>query len=265
MNNLLDNIWNQAQQEVLDAPEITINEGQALQLKLLRRYLDQGETLAGYKIGLTSGNVRNDFGAGIRPFGYILQSHVFQSGDQVPLKEIGNTGLENELVFRVGKSFSGSGVSASDAQELIEAVAPAFEINQTRFIGSPSKPVSNGLRLADNLAQWGIVTGKFISIEQAFGQDSSDPYDKSFDKRFDKISVSMTCDGEEIQRVNAKDHIYNHFDSIAAHVNRLHQYGRGLKAGELIITGSFTKQEINSPGLYRGDFGEIGQVDLHLV
>lgn len=262
MNNLLENIWNQAQQEVLDAPEITIDEGQALQLKLLERCLEQGETLAGYKIGLTSGNVRNEFGAGIRPFGYILQSRVFKSGDQVQLKEIGKTGLENELVFRVGTSFSGSGVSASDAQGLIEAVAPAFEINQTRFSGSSSKPVSNGVRLADNLAQWGIVTGKFISIEQAFGQDSSD---QSFDKRFDKLSVSMTCDGEEVQKVNAKDHIYNHFDSIAAHVNRLHQFGRGLKAGELIITGSFTKQDINSPGLYRGDFGEIGQVDLQLV
>ena len=158
-------------------------------------------------------------------------------------------GIENELVFRVGESISATGITREAAREAIEAVAPAFEINQRRLLSIPGGQASNGIRVADNLSQWGIVTGGFVDLDQDF----------------DNLVVSLSCDGESVQEVSANGHIDDHFTSIAALINRLHDYGRGLSRGDLIITGSFTKQPIDSPGRWCGNFGEIGQVELQVA
>ena len=251
MNDLEEMIWRSLHSGELDiAPtEISVDEGQRLQLRVLERWIEQGETLAGYKIGLTSGEARNAFGAGIRPFGFILRSRVLRSGDSVQRNKIGRMGIENELVFRVGESISATSITGEAARKVIEAVAPAFEINQRRLLLIPGGESSNGLRVADNLSQWGIVTGNFLDLDQDF----------------DNLVVSLSCDGESVQEVRAKGHIDDHFDSIAALINRLHSYGRGLSRGDLIITGSFTKQPIDSAGRWCGNFGEIGRVELQVV
>lgn len=254
MNDLEEMIWRSMHSGQLDVssdiklPEISVDEGQALQLRVLERWIKQGETLAGYKIGLTSGEARDAFGAGIRPFGFILKSRVLASGDCVQRNEIGSMGIENELVFQVGESISGTGLTADAAREAIKAVAPAFEINQRRLPSIPGRQSSNGIRVADNLSQWGIVTAEFVDLDQDF----------------DNLIVSLSREGEPIQAVSARDHIDDHFTSIAALINGLHKYGRGLAEGDLIITGSFTKQSIDKPGRWRGHFGEIGQVELEI-
>ncbi len=250
MNDLEEMIWRSVHSGELDVvpPEISVDEGQALQLRVLDRWIKQGETLAGYKIGLTSGEARDAFGAGIRPFGFILQSRVLASGDRIQRNQIGRMGIENELVFRVGESISGTGVTADRARKAIEAVAPASEINQRRLLSIPGGKMSNGIRVADNLSQWGIVTGDFV-----------DP-----DQDFDSLVVLLSRDDELIQEVSATGHIDDHFTSIAALINGLHDYERGLSTGDLIITGSFTKHAIDSPGYWCGNFGEIGQVALEV-
>ena len=42
--------------------ELSADEGQALQLQLLERWLNEGETLGGWKIGMTSGNHATPWG-----------------------------------------------------------------------------------------------------------------------------------------------------------------------------------------------------------
>ena len=250
LNDLEEMIWRSVHSGELDIapPEISVDGGQALQLRVLDRWIKQGESLAGFKIGLTSGEARDAFGAGIRPFGFILQSRVLASGDRVQRSQIGRMGIENELVFRVGESISGTGITADTAREAIEAVAPAFEINQRRLLSIPGGHVSNGIRVADNLSQWGIVTGDFVDLDQDF----------------ENLVVSLSHNDELVQEVSAKGHIDDHFTSIAALINGLHDYERGLSTGDLIITGSFTKQPIDSPGRWCGNFGEIGQVALEV-
>ena len=49
-----------------NAAEISLQQGQRYQLELLQRWLDQGEALGGWKIGMTSGANRNSMGDGVR-------------------------------------------------------------------------------------------------------------------------------------------------------------------------------------------------------
>lgn len=243
--NLINALWQSAQQGALDLdplPELDVDEGQSLQLRILENWLKSGEALEGYKVGLTSGEARDAFGAGIRPFGYILKSRVLESGDRVSLQSIGRMGLENELVFRLGAPLRGDDVTAAQARSAVESVAAGFEINQTRIQGRASP----GVHVADNLSQWGIVTGEFRSPEIAF----------------DDLVVTLALDGGIVQTVAGAGHIDDHFESIAGLANTLFRFKRHLRPGTLVITGSFTRYGVERAGTYVGDFGDAGKVSI---
>jgi len=244
---LFNALWQGAHQGVLDLdplPEVDVEEGQSLQLRILENWLKSGEALEGYKVGLTSGQARDAFGAGIRPFGYILKSRVFQSGDSVSLQSIGRMGLENELVFRLGAPLRGDDVTAAQARGAVESVAAGFEINQTRIRGRASP----GVHVADNLSQWGVVTGEFRSPDIAF----------------DDLTVTLALDGAVIQTVAAAGHIDDHFESIATLANRLFRFKRHLRPGTLVITGAFTRHPVERVGTWEGDFGDAGKVSIRV-
>ena len=244
VTDLLDKLWQGMQAGAITAalPETRVDDGQTLQLALLQKWLDTGETLGGYKIGLTSGAARNMFGEGIRPFGFILSSRIHQSGDTLDRSSVGALGLENELVFRVAEDIASDSADSQLARSVVDGVAPGFEINQIRL----KTGASQGIRIAENLTQWGIVAGHFIGPDQ----------------NFDDLTVSLTKGGETVQKTAASGHIDNHFESIAALINRLHQFGLGLKKGQLLITGSYTRQTVNAPGKWVGDFEGIGKVEV---
>lgn len=63
--------------------QLLADEGQTLQLQLRERWLNEGETLGGWKIGMTSGESRDAPGAGICPFGFVLASRLLQSGADI--------------------------------------------------------------------------------------------------------------------------------------------------------------------------------------
>jgi len=128
---------------------------------------------------------------------------------------------------------------------VIGGVAPAFEINETRLAGKVDPPA----RVADNLSQWGIVVGKLTK-----------PVPLDFD--FDSLEVVLRRDGVEVERVAARGHIDDHFESIATLTRTLAKFNRGLKAGERIITGSFTRQRVDGPSRWEGDFGPLGTVAI---
>ena len=80
---------------------ISIEEGERIQLAVLERWRTHGHELGGWKVGLTSGQSRDSFGAGIRPFGNVLKHRIFTSGAHIPAANVPNLGLETEsLPFR---------------------------------------------------------------------------------------------------------------------------------------------------------------------
>ena len=218
-------------------------EGLSRQLEVLDEKMASGDSVGGWKVGLTSGRARNSMGEDFRPFGYILLSRIFESGVVVDLESIGRTGVENELCFVVGETLTGQ-VSREEVVGAFASGSPAFEINQRRL--ESSAPA--GDRLADALSQWGIVMGTSRSIENV---------------AFDDIVVSLTRDGEMVETVRARGHIDDHFDSIARLTAQLDRFGRSLERDACVITGSFTRQGVPSPSRWLGEFGPcLGNVEV---
>ena len=161
---LLETLW-QLQKDpdfnpgdILLKTELSADEGQALQVQLLERWLNEGEALGGWKIGMTSGESRDALGPGIRPFGFVLASRMLPSGTDIPRAQLFRGGVENELCFIVDSPL-GENATAESAQAAVRRAAPGFEINQKRL-----PPGCNaGVRVADNLSNWGIVAGTAVA------------------------------------------------------------------------------------------------------
>lgn len=252
VTDLSEVVWRGAVAGGYDATDLagrlTVRDAERVQLAVLDRHRATGDTLAGWKIAATSGRGRNAFGPGVRPFGFVLGSRVFSSGSTVELRRINRPGLETELCFRVGARLAGD-VTAKDVRNALAAVAPAFEINEDRVV-TPERDL--GVIVADNLKQWGIVVGPEVK-----------PLPQTLE--WETLVSTIHHDGDMLERVVARDHIDDHFASIAALARELSVFDLALDPGALVITGSFTRQDVSGPGQFRGTFEGLGDVEVALV
>ena len=258
MQNILDTLWALHQNPDLDpaplfeAPELSADEGQLLQLQLLERWLEQGEELAGWKIGMTSGESRNALGDGVRPFGFVLRSRTLMSGASIPRKNLYKGGVENELCF-VMADYLGEAATPDRAKSAIAGLAPAFEINQKRL----PPGCSAGLRVSDNLSNWGIVVGETVPLANT-----------TADLAELEVALYGQSGGEDeqlIERLPSQGHIDDHFESLSILANRLHRFGHTLAPNQYIITGAYGKTPF-APGDFRGDFSVgIGGVSVQIT
>ena len=246
---LFEHFWRGAAGSTIDVSalkgKLTIEQAEAIQLDILDRWCNSGESLGGWKIGLTSGSSRDAFGKGVRPFGHVLANRIIESGDELKFAVIKRCGVENELCFVMDRDLRGPAVTAAIARDAVRGVAPAFEINETRIVGDADGPA----RVADNLSQWGIVVGTLTK-----------PLPQEFD--WDSLEIVLRRDGVEVERVSARGHIDDHFESLAQLARELAKFGRGLNAGEHVITGSFTRQVVRGPSRWDADFGPLGSVAI---
>ena len=248
--SILDRLWflhqnpgQQAPQILMDTP-LSIEEGQNLQIQLLERWLDQGEELGGWKIGMTSGASRNAMGDGIRPFGFILKSRIGVDNIKLDLKELYKGGVKNEVCFGFDSSLS-AGTTIEDAKLKVASIHPGFEINQKRLPNT----ASSGLRVADNLSNWGLV----------YGQDAGT------DIEINEIFVELYANGEAIEKTVSKDHIDDHYQSICTLANKLGAHGLAIEKEHKVITGAFGKTPF-AKGFFKGEFShELGSVSLEII
>lgn len=252
MQDMVDVVWDGARTGRFDSSplggRLSVDGGERVQLSVLSRWVESGRSRAGWKVGLTSGEVRDSFGPGVRPFGFLLSERVLTSGSTLDLGQLSRPGLETELCFRIGRALSGPAVDVAEVARSVDAVAPAFEINEARIDG----PQDPGIRVADNLTQWGVVVGEWLSPVP----------DREV---FEKTTSTMSRDGALLHSVAADGHIDDHFLSISRLARELSKFDQSVEAGDVVITGSFTRERDDlRVGEYVGSFTGIGDVRVTL-
>ena len=126
----------------------------------MARRLAAGERQIGWKVGLTSKAIQQQFNVHEPVFGCILESrpsgHVFAPADLIA------PGFENELCLRLGRDLSGP-VTQAEAAAAIDAVYPSLEIIETR--GNLTEQLA--LALADNAQQKTVILGAPVALPSA--------------------------------------------------------------------------------------------------
>lgn len=223
--------------------KLSLRDAYEVQQGILKRRLAAGARQSGWKIGFTADGVRKMFGATAPVFGYLLDEGLKPSGHEFSLQALGSALVESEVLVILGKDLRGPGVTAAQARAAIREIAPAFEIITRR--GDPKVDVS--LAVADNVMHTAYVVGLPRPLEP--GEDLGD------------VRVEALVNGQVGETVLGKQAMDNPIDSVAWLANSLAPLGGSLKAGQVILTGTFTKPPAAKAGdAFESRFSGLGKV-----
>lgn len=202
-------------------PGITIEDAYQIQLRMIQRRLDAGETIVGKKIGVTSKVVMQMLNVDQPDFGQMTSGMVFSEGEAIRTDSMIAPKAEAEVAFVLKNDLIGPGVTAADVLRATDFVVPCFEIVDSRIKDWKIKIQDT---VADN-ASCGVLT--LGGIRKSPRQLDLSLAGMVLEKNGDIVSTSA---GASVQGspVNA----------VAWLANTLGRLGITLKAGEIILSGS---------------------------
>ena len=225
------------------APDLTLEQAYALQRQLEQALVGRGERVVGYKVGFTTAALQERHGVTEPVLGFMLASGVFGGGDVVPLARFVAIGVEVEVAFLLKADLAGPGVTSASALLAVEGAMPSFELIDFRLSGTP-----RGVDVvADGVYANAIVLGR--PLTSVTGVDLA------------LEGVVFEQDGQIVATQTAAEVLGNPLVSLAWAANTLGKMGRGLHAGDIVLTGSISKVLRPTAGQsVRAAFTRLGSV-----
>jgi 2-oxopent-4-enoate/cis-2-oxohex-4-enoate hydratase len=202
-------------------PEITIADAYQIQLRMIQRRVDAGETVVGKKIGVTSRVVMQMLKVDQPDFGQMTSGMVFSEGEAIRADSMIAPKAEAEVAFVLKSDLVGPGVTAADVLRATDFVVPCFEIVDSRIKDWKIKIQDT---VADN-ASCGVLT---------LGGARKSP------RQLDLALAGMVLEKNgEIVSTSAGAAVQGSpVNAVAWLANTLGRLGIALKAGEVILSGS---------------------------
>ena len=237
----------------LQYPDVTLDEAYAVQAALVAAKEAAGARQIGWKIGLTSRAMQQALDITTPDSGVLLDDMLFADGATIAPGRFIQPRVEAEIAFILRAPLSGGGVTRDEVVAATGAVAPSLEILDTRILRAD--PVTRAPRkifdtVADNAANAGLVLGE---ARHDIG---------AFDLR--RVGAIVKRDGVVEETGLGAGVLDDPVTGILWLVQRLARYGRGLAAGDIVLSGSFIRPIEAPPGSrFHADFGPFGQVHIN--
>ena len=221
---------------------LTLDDAYRILLALVDRRPGAGARRIGWKVGLTAPAIQQQFGVHEPVFACLLAEGLVRSGHVFRRDALIEPGFENELCIVLGRDLPAAATRAEVAAA-VARVHPAFEIIETR--GDFTRQLA--LALADNAQQRAFVLGP--------------PAEPDALPELASVTVRVTINGAAAA-TGAGEAVLGHpYNAVAWLAAKLAQFGERVRAGDYIMSGSFTRQF----PLARGDrieavFDGIGKV-----
>lgn len=221
---------------------LNLDEVYRIQLGLIGRRVAAGERQIGWKVGLTAKAIQEQFGFHEPVFGCVLETttsgHTFAPGSLI------QPGFECELCMRLMDDLP-AGADVAAARAAVGQIYPALEIIETR---GPATQIP--LMLADNAQQKTCVLGAPVRLPQML----------------ETIICTVSINDQPAATGTGDAVLGNPLNSLVWLASKLPQYGRRLKAGEIVMTGSFTRQFPIVPGdRVQVAFSGVGVVEMAMA
>ena len=230
------------------APDLTLEQGYAIQRALEKTLVERGDRVVGWKAGFTNATLQEAYGVSEPVLGFLLASGVFGSGDAVPVSRFVSLGLEVEMAFVMKAALEGPGVTPASALLAVEGAVPSFELIDFRMSGKPRGTdfVADGV-LANAIVLGGPLTpvsGLDLSLEGVVYEEN----------------------GQRVATAAAAEVMGNPLNSLAWLANALGKLGGRLRAGDVVLTGSISKVFRPKAGdAVRAAFTRLGSVGCRFV
>ena len=225
-------------------PQMTIEDSYAVQNEWRRRGIEAGRKLVGHKIGLTSKVMQVATGISEPDYGAIFADMVYPSGMEIEHDKFSNVRVEVELAFVLAEDIRGPGATIFDVLRATEYVVPALEILSSRIEMDGRTIVDT---ISDNAAMGAMVYGgnptKIADIDLRW------------------VSA-LLYRNETIEETGVAAAVLNHpATGVAWLADKLAQHDDHLRAGQIVLAGSFTRPMwVHQGDVVFADYGPMGTI-----
>lgn len=222
-------------------PGLTIDDAYAISLGVLAKRRQHGERVIGKKIGVTSKAVQDMLGVHQPDFGFLTDRMWIAGEIDIEAANLIQPRAEAEIAFLLRDGLKGPGVTAEQVIAATEAIAPCFEIVDSRIADWKIGIVDT---VADNAS-----CGVFV-----IGEARADP--RAHD--LPSLRVTVTKNGAPLSEGLGSAVQGSPAEAVAWLANTLGTYGVTLDAGDVILSGSLVP-------LAPAQAGDVFEMELHGV
>jgi 2-oxo-hept-3-ene-1,7-dioate hydratase len=236
-------------------PGMTVEDSYAIQREWMKLKRTEGRSVIGHKIGLTSRAMQIASQITEPDYGTLLDDMLLRDGSEVEAARFIVPRFEVEFAFVLAKPLKGPGVTLFDVLNATDYVVPALELIDARIeqFDSTSKAPRKVLdTIADNAANAGIVLGG-----RPMKPDAVDW----------RWAGALLFKNGVIEESGLGAAVLNHpGNGVAWLANKLALHDEGLAAGEIVLSGSFTRPVACAAGdTFHADYGRLGSISVRFV
>ena len=227
-------------------PSLTFEQAYEIQQKLIEQKEQEGLRRIGVKLGLTSKAKQEMMGVHEAIYGYLMDDMLATEWEPVPYSSFIHPKAEPEIAFFIDEDIQGTSVSAEDILSVTKYVAPAIEIIDSRYLDFKFTLVDV---VADNCSSSKFIVGNKWK------------YPESLDLK--EIGVYMSKNSEVATVGTSAAVLGNPAVAVAWAVSKLGETGRGLKKGDIVLSGAITEAiSFQAGDTILVDFAELGSVSF---
>ncbi len=230
--------------------DISIEDAYNISQRMIDRRLAAGEKIIGKKIGATSKAVQQMLNISQPDFGFLTDSMAYSDGQEMPIsKLLIQPKAEGEIAFILKKDLTGPGVTNADVLAATEYVVPCFEVVDSR--------IENwNIKIEDTVAD-NASCGLFVLGDTPISPDSVD---------FENCEMTVEKNGVVISTGIGSAALGSPVNCVTWLANTLGEFGIGLKAGDVILSGSLVPLEpIQAGDDMRVSISGIGSTSVRFV
>ncbi|MCK9511866.1 MAG: fumarylacetoacetate hydrolase family protein [Pigmentiphaga sp.] len=232
-------------------PALTADDAYAIQEHNTQRRLAEGGRLVGRKIGLTARSVQMQLGVDQPDYGMLFADMAIPDGEPIGWCRLIQPKVEAEVALVMEHDLPEPGLTVAQLLRAVAFALPAIEIVDSRIADWNTRFVDT---VADNAS-----SGAFVLGNTPVGL-----------RRLDLRLAGMVMEraGEQVSLGAGAACLGHPLNAAVWLANRMARLGRGLMAGDVVLTGAFGpmvaarpgdvfEARIQGLGSVRAAFGEI--------
>lgn len=225
-------------------PHFGAEDAYAVQNINTRRQLDAGAKLVGRKIGLTARSVQKQLGVEQPDFGMLFAHMAYADGEPIPWARTMQPKVEAEVALVLEHDLHDEGVTVAQLMRATAFALPAIEVVGSRIADWNIRFVDT---VADNASSGGFVLGNTpVSLQ-------------GLDLRL--AGMVMERGGEQVSLGAGAACLGHPLNAAVWLANTMARLGRGLSAGDVVLTGALGPMVVAKPGdVFEARINGLGSV-----
>lgn len=228
-------------------PDIPVETAYAAQKAFVASKLDAGESLVGWKLGLTSRNKQVAMGLDAPLYGRVTSGMILPHGDPVRLDRFIHPRVESEIAFLLARDVAAP-ATVTSVLAATEVVLGAVDVLDSRY---ESFTFTLSDVVADNASAGAFFLGPLARRPEDVG-----------DLRL--LGCVVRVDGEVVMTAAGAAVMGHPAASVAWLANQLAGTGEVLRAGQLVFSGGVTAPvPVAARGSVTFEFDGLGAIEVH--